>query len=99
MSLFNPMMVTLKHANGTVVKADLPVHMDNVNLPMELQAQSTIPVDVYEVFTMGWMEPVPIRSDYLVDQATQAKYSMFSTVFTGHDGLQFRASKPLGTTP
>jgi len=99
MSFLHPIKITLKHADGTVVKADLPVHLDNVNLPLELQVQGGVPVDIYEVFTLGWMAPIPDRTDYLVDQATNTKYSMFSTVFPGHDGLQFRVSKYSGITP
>jgi hypothetical protein len=99
MSLLSPMLVTLKTASGSTRQADLAVHMDNINLPLELQAQGAIPVDVYEVYTMGWLTAIPNRTDYLVDQATNTKYSMFSTVFHGHDGLQFRVSKYSGSTP
>lgn len=99
MSLLNPMLVTLKTSAGATRQADLPVHTDNVNLPLELQAQGAIPVDVYDVYSLGWLTPVPNRTDYLIDQATNTKYSMFSTVFQGHDGLQFRVSKYSGSTP
>ena len=99
MSFLHPIKATLMHADGTIVKTDLPMHLDNVNLSLELQVQGGVPVDVYEAYTLGWLSPVPIRTDYFVDQATNTKYSMFSTVFPGHDGLQFRVSKYSGTTP
>lgn len=95
----NEHMITLKHSNGTIVQADLVVQMDPVNLPLQMQVQGDIPVDIYQVVTIGWLTPVPLRSDYIVDQADNVQYSMFSTVFPGHDGLQFQVSKYSGSTP
>lgn len=98
MGFFATHIVSIQHANGTVVAQSLPVTLDPVNLPIDLQVQGLIPVDVYDCETVGWMSPVPIRTDYLVDQ-NGVKYSMFSTVFSGINSLQFRVTKYLGTTP
>lgn len=92
--------VTIKHADGTVVnQKPLPVTMDPVNLDnWQMQAQGMIPTYLYDVETVGWSKPVPLYSDYLVDQKGM-KYSMYSHVFEGQNTLQFRISKVSGTTP
>lgn len=99
MGFFTTHTMTLTHSDGTVVKQHLPVTMDPVNLPITMDVDDTIPVDIFAVETIGWISPVPLRSDYLVDEATSAKYSMYSTIFTGINTLQFQVSKPTGATP
>ena len=98
MGFFATHVVSVEHANGTVVATGLPVQLDPVNLPIELQASGMVPTDTYDCETIGWMSPVPARTDYLVDQ-NGVKYSMFSTVFSGINSLQFRVTKYTGTTP
>ncbi len=99
MGFFTTNTVTLKHENGTIVKRHLPVTMDPVNLDWQMQVQGLVPVDIYAVETVGWSSPVPRRSDYLVDEKTGVQYSMYSTVFTGLNSLQFQVTKYSGTTP
>ena len=99
MGFFDTNIVTIKHSDGTVVAKDLPLQMDPANLPWTMQVQGLIPTDIYDCESIGWSTPVPQRSDYIVDQATGTKYSMFSTVFSGINSLQFQASKYSGTTP
>jgi hypothetical protein len=98
MGFFATHIVSVEHVNGQVVATNLPVQLDPVNLPIELQVQGLIPTDIYDCETIGWMSPVPIRTDYLVDQ-NGVKYQMFSTVFVGINSLQFRVTKYLGATP
>lgn len=100
MGFFNTHTVTVRQSNptnGQILGQHLPVQMDPVNLDWQMQVD--IPVDVFDCETIGWTQPVPARSDYLIDETTGAQYSMFSTVFVGQNCLQFRVSKPSGRTP
>lgn len=99
MGFFATNTVTIKHSDGTVVAQHQPVQLDPVNLDWQMRVQGMIPIDIFDCETIGWTSPVPLRSDYLVDEVTGAKYSMFSTVFVGINTLQFRVSKPSGATP
>lgn len=91
--------ITLKQSDGTVRAQGLPVTMDPKALDnWQLQAQSTVPVYLFDVETIGWTTPLPAYSDYLVDQ-NGVRYSMFSQVFQGLNTLQFTVSKVSGTTP
>jgi len=99
MPIFDTMAVTITHSNGQVVAQHLPIQMDTVNLDWLMQAQGLTPVDQYDVFSLGWTTPQPLRSDYLVDEATGTKYSMCSTVFVATNSLQFRVTKYSGVTP
>lgn len=100
MGIFATHMVTIKHSDGIVVNQQpLPVTLDPVNLDnWQMQAQSTIPVYLYDVETVGWSTPAPVYGDYLIDQ-NNTKYSMYSQVFIGQNTLQFRVSKVSGVTP
>ncbi len=99
MPIFQTTVITLKHADGEIVAQHLPIQLETVNLDWQMQVQGMIPVDVFDVFTIGWTTPQPIRTDYLVDEATGTKYSMFSTVFVATTTLQFRVSRYSGATP
>jgi len=98
MSIFQTALMTLQR-NGTVIAQHLPCQVDTVNLPYNMEAQGLIPTDWFDVYSIGWTSPVPQRGDYLVDEATTAKYSVFSTIFQGINTLQFRVSRPSGATP
>lgn len=99
MGFFATNVMTLTHENGTIVKQHLPVQLDPVNLDWQMQAQGLVPTDIYDCETVGWSQPVPLRSDYLVDEKDGTRYSMFSTVFKGINTLQFRVTKYSGVTP
>lgn len=102
MGFFATNTVTLRRSNptnGQILAQHMPVQLDPVNLDLQMQAQGLIPVDVYDCETIGWITPVPGRSDYLIDETSGTVYSMFSTVFQGINSLQFRVSRPLGATP
>lgn len=100
MGFFATHMITIKHSDGTVVNPQpLPVTLDPVTLDnWNMQAQNTIPVDLFDVETVGWSTPIPLRSDYLIDQ-DGAKYSIYTQIFKGQNTLQFRVSRPSGATP
>ena len=99
MGFFINATMTLTRSNGTIVQQHLPVTLDPVNLPWNMEVGGTIAVDIFDCETVGWATPVPLRSDYFVDEKTGARYSMFTTVFTGINSLQFQVSKPSGGTP
>jgi hypothetical protein len=99
MGFFATNTMTLQHENGTVVAQHLPVTLDPVNLDWAMQVQGLTPIDVYACETVGWSSPVPLRSDYLVDETDGTKYSMYSTVFKGINSLQFQVTRYSGTTP
>lgn len=94
----NMVMITDSAGNPKTLKP-LPLTMDPVNNAWQMQVQGLVPVDTYDCESVGWSSPVPQRSDYIVDQATGTKYSMFSTVFQGQNSIQFQVTKYGGTTP
>ncbi len=100
MGIFATHTVTIKHSDGTVVNQQpLPVTMEPQQLGnWQMQAQSTIPTYLYDVQTVGWSTPVPLYSDYLIDQ-NGVKYSMYSQVGQYQNSLQFSVSKVSGVTP
>lgn len=106
MGLFQTATMTLTDQNGQTLTdsqgnpaVNLPVQVDTVNVPIELEVQGTIPVDYFEFYSLGWVTPVPIRGNYFVDQATGAKYTVCGrpAVYSSH--LEMRVSLPLGVTP
>ena len=99
MGFFATNVVKITDSSGTVRAQNLPLTMDPVNMAWDMQVQGLIPTDIYQCESIGWASPVPNRSDYIVDQATGTKYSMFSTVFIGQNSLQFQVTKYSGVTP
>lgn len=99
MGIFQTSTMTLKTSGGTIRAQHLRCQLDTVNLPWTMDVGGLVPVDQYDVFSLGWTAPVPNRSDYLVDEATGTAYSMFSEVFQGMNTLQFRVTKYSGVTP
>lgn len=97
--LFTTNLMTLTHSDGTVAAQHLPCQLDTVNLPWNMEAGGLIPTDQYDLFSDGWTSPVPLRSDYFVDEVTGAKYQVFSEVFAGVGTLQMRVTKYSGSTP
>ncbi len=96
MGFFATNMVVITDSAGTPKNTKpLPLQMDPVNKPWDMQVQGLVPVDIYQCSTIGWASPVPVRSDYIVDQ-NGVKYSMFSTVFVGQNNLQFQVTKYSG---
>lgn len=97
MSLFN--------ATGTLRASGLLCQVDTVNLPWNLEAQGMIPDDWYDIYSMFWTSPVPVRTDYLVVTSASpidivgTKYQVFSTIFEGPDTLQMRCTRYSGVTP
>jgi hypothetical protein len=97
--IFATNSMTLTHSNGTVVAQHLLCQLDTVNLPWNMEVQGMVPTDWYDLYSVGWDTPVPLRSDYFVDETTGTKYSMFSEVFVSLGTVQCRVTKYSGTTP
>lgn len=100
MGFFTTNMIKITDSAGNSKTPDaLPLTMDPVNNAWQMQVQGMTPVNIYDCESVGWSSPVPARTDYIVDQATGTKYSMFSTVFVGQNSIQFQVSKYSGVTP
>lgn len=86
MSFFYTNTMTLQHSDGTVVARHLPAQIDTVNIPLNMEVQGMVPTDWYDLYSLGWVSPVPLRSDAFVDEATGTKYSVFGNpaVYTDH---------------
>ena len=91
--------MSLLNEDGTLRAANLFCQLDTVNLPWNQEVGGLNPTDWYDLYSLGWTTPVPVRGDYFLDQATGVRYSMFSTVFAGPDTLQLRVSQYSGATP
>ncbi len=99
MNIFETSIMTLQHSDGTVVATGLACQLDTVNIPLNLEVQGMIPTDWYDLYSLGWVLPVPKRSDYFVDQATGTKYSVFGNPSVYFDHIEVRLTRYSGTTP
>lgn len=97
--LFQTSTMTLTYPDGTPIATDLACQLDTVNIPWNMEVQSMIPTDWYDLFSVGWTSPVPQREQYFVDQTTGTKYSVFGNVAIYNDHLEVRVSRYSGTTP
>ena len=77
----------------------LACQLDTFNIPIMLEVQGAIPVDYFDVYSIGWTSPVPQRGQYLVDLNTGAQYSVYGRTAVYQDHLEVRVSLPLGVTP
>lgn len=98
MNVFQTSLMTLKQSDGTVIATNLPVQLDTVNIPWNME-QGVIPTDWYDLFSLGWTSPVPARGEYFVDQSTNVRYSVFGKVATYIDHLEVRIAQYSGVTP
>ncbi len=99
MNVFQNVTMTLMRSNGEIIAQHLDVQKDNVNMPWNMEVNSTIPTDWYDLYSLGWISPVPCRSDYFVDEATGVKYSVFGIPAVYIDHLEVRVSCYSGVTP
>lgn len=91
--------MSLQH-NGQITAQHLPVRLDPVNIPIEMQVQGLIPVDLWDARILNRTTPLPIRGDYLIDEADgTTKYSVWGHVYAYVNRVQFRVSRPLGVVP
>jgi hypothetical protein len=100
MDIFHTNTMTLYHENDAIVERHLAVQLDDVNIPLNLEVNTSIPTDWYDLYSIGWISPIPIRGDYFVDEGDSTKYSVFGDPkgrYTDH--LEMRVSCYAGTTP
>lgn len=101
-NFFQTHTMTLQHSNNTVVAQHLPAQLDTVNIPFNMDVGGWIPDDSYDLYSLGWISPVPIRGDYFVDEADpsgKTKYSVFGNPAVYFDHIECRLTKYAGTTP
>jgi hypothetical protein len=91
--------MTLQHIDGTVVQQHLPCRMDPANIPWNLEVESTIPTDWFDLRVLNRIQPVPVRGDYFVDELSGTKYSVFGQVTVYVNRIKCRVSKYGGNTP
>lgn len=102
MGFFSTNTITLRRSNpsnGQILAQHLPVQLDPKNLDWHMEVSGMIPTDTYDCETIGWTQPQPARSDYLIDEVTGVTYSVRSTVFVGINSLQFEVTRYGGNTP
>lgn len=99
MGIFETNIMTLQHSDGTVVATGLVCQLDTVNIPLNMEPQGPIPTDWYDLYSVQWASPLPLRSDYFVDEATGTKYSVFGNVSVYTDHIEVRVSRYSGVTP
>lgn len=92
MNLFQTATMTLQR-NGSPIATDLPVQLDVVNIPIDLMVSGNVPVDLYDLYSLGWTSPIPLRSDYFVDQVTGVKYSVYGNPGVYFDHVECRISR------
>lgn len=92
-------IMTLTGEQGNIIARDLLCQIDTVNLPWNMEAQGLVPTDWFDIYSRFWTEPVPVRGNYLVDQATEVKYQVFSVTAQYIDHLEVRCTRYSGTTP
>lgn len=97
--IFHTATMTLMRSNGEIIAEHLPVQQDSVNNPWNMEVNGTIPTDWIDFYSLGWTTPVPKRTDYLVDEKTGVKYSVFATQGPYFDHLEFRCTQYGGETP
>lgn len=99
----NTMMLT--DEAGNLKAQNLLCQLDRANLPWNAEVQGLIPTDWYDLYSIGWSSPVPVRGDFFVVTSASpidtsgTKYQVFSTIFEGPDTIQLRVTKYSGTTP
>lgn len=97
--LFQTAVMTLTDNGGNTIQANLACQIDVVNIPLNLEVEGNIPTDWFDVYSIGWTSPVPVRGNYFVDQSSGAKYSVFGRTAVYQDHLEVRVALPLGATP
>lgn len=85
--------------SGAVLATNLPCQVDTVSIPIDLMGRSDIPVDLYELYSLGWNTPAPQRGDYFTNQASGAVYQVFGNPYIADGTVQCRVTKYLGSTP
>lgn len=104
MGFFQTHTMTLMRSNGEIRSKGLAVQLDDVNIPLNLEVGGYNATDWYDLYSIGWITPVPDRSDYFVVELPAEEkgdqYSVFGNSkgrYTDH--IETRLSNFLGKTP
>lgn len=97
--IFQNATMTLMKSSGEIIAQHLDCQLDTVNIAWNMEVNTTIPTDWYDLYSLGWTTPVPARSDYFVDESTGEKYSVFGNPAVYFDHLEARISRYSGVTP
>lgn len=93
-------IMTLTDINGNAIAKDLMCQIDTVNLDWNMEVQSMISDDWFDIYSRFWTTPVPARGNYFVDQATNTTYQVRSVTAVYIDHLEIRTTRySSGTTP
>jgi hypothetical protein len=90
-------IMTQQRAGVNLVQ-HIPCRLYPVSIPIDLMVQGSIPVDIFDLYT-DYITLTIQRSDYFIDEATNAKYSVYGRpqAYTSH--LWCRVTIPTGVTP
>jgi hypothetical protein len=91
--------MTLQQENDTVIQQHLPCRLDPANIPWNMEVGGLVPTDWFDLRVLNRVQPLPVRGDYFVDEATNTKYQVFGDVVAYVNRIQCRVSRYSGTTP
>lgn len=92
-------IMTLQQSNGNVRASNLLCQLDTKNETWLMGGGGGIPDDAYDLFSIGWITPVPNRTDVFVDQATNTKYQVYGNPKNYGDHLELAVTRYSGVTP
>jgi hypothetical protein len=99
MGVIRTNIMTLQHSDGTIVQQHLPCRMDPVNIPWNMEVNSLIPTDWFDVIILNRTQPVPKRSDCFIDESDGTLYSVFGEVHVYVNKICCRVARYSGVTP
>lgn len=87
-------MMTLTDIDGNEIARDLPVQVDSVNIPWNMEVGGLTPTDWFDIYSRFWITPIPNRGNYFVDQSDPTvKYQVFSSANVYIDHLEVRCTR------
>ncbi len=92
-------IMTIQHSNGNVVARDLLVQLDPKNEDWKMDRGGLTPDDAYDLYSIGWISPVPLRSDYFVDQLSGTRYNVYGNPRPYGGQIECQVTRYGGVTP
>lgn len=103
MGLFQTAIMRLQDSGGTPITGGvgLPCQVDNLSIPYQMGGDmNMIAFDRYTIYSLGWVSPVPVRSNVFVDTVTGAQYVVEGNVAVYANHLEAQCTlTPVGSTP
>ena len=94
----NEIRIMTQQRGGAALAQHIPCTLYNVNLPIEMMASTTIPVDWYELYT-DWVTLTVQRGDYFIDEVTGAQYSVYGRPALLSNNTEILVTIPTGVIP